>query len=140
MVADIETVKNQMSQIRGYLKSLNTLSQIELSDFKINRERQLAVMHALQLAIEGCLNIGTHIISADELGAPKDYADIFDLLSKAKVIDADFATKMKKMAGFRNRLVHLYWDIDLERLYDILKNNLPDFDEYLKFISAYLRI
>jgi len=140
MVADIETAKNQMSQIRGYLKDLNTLSRIELSDFKVNRERQLAVMHALQLAIEGCLNIGGHIISADELGAPQDYADIFDLLNKAKIIDADFAEKMKKIARFRNRLVHLYWNIDLEQLYNILKNNLTDFDEYLKFITTYLNI
>lgn len=138
MVADIETVKSQLSLIRGYLKDLKALSQIELADFKINKERQLAVMHALQLAIEGCLNIGAHIISADELGAPKDYADIFDLLNKAKIINTDFAEKMKKMARFRHRLVHLYWDIDLEQLYNILKNNLADFDEYLKFISNYL--
>lgn len=140
MVADIETVKSQISLIRGYLKDLKVLSRIELGDFKNNRERQLAVMHALQLAIEGCLNIGAHIISADELGAPKDYADIFELLAKAKIINADFADRMKKMAGFRNRLVHLYWDIDLNQLYNILKNNLTDFDEYLKAISTYLGI
>lgn len=140
MVADIETVKSQISLIRSYLKDLKVLSQIELADFKNNRERQLAVMHALQLAIEGCLNIGAHIISADELGAPKDYADIYELLAKANVINADFADKMKKMARFRNRLVHLYWDIDLKQLYNILKNNLTDFDEYLKAISTYLSI
>lgn len=140
MVADIETVKSQISLIRSYLKDLKVLSQIELADFKNNRERQLAVMHALQLAIEGCLNIGAHIISADELGAPKDYTDIYELLAKADVINADFADKMKKMARFRNRLVHLYWDIDLKQLYNILKNNLTDFDEYLKAISTYLSI
>lgn len=138
MVADIETVKSQISLIRTYLKDLKALSRIELADFKTNRERQLAVMHALQLAIEGCLNVGAHIISADELGAPSDYADIFEILAKAKIIDADFAGKMKKMARFRNKLVHLYWDIDQEQIYNILRENLTDFDEYLKYISLYL--
>ena len=140
MVADVETVKNQISLIRGYLKDLKAFSRIELADFKSNRERQLAVMHGLQLAIEGCLNIGAHILSADELGAPKDYADIFELLAKAKVISADFADRVKKMARFRNKLVHLYWDIDLDQVYDILKNNIVDFDEYLKEIGIYLSI
>jgi len=38
------------------------------------------------------------------------------------------------MACFRNRLVHIYWDVDNNTLYNILKNNLQDLDTFLKAI------
>lgn len=35
------------------------------------------------------------------------------------------------MAKFRNKIVHLYQDIDDEEIYKILQNNLDDFKRFL---------
>jgi uncharacterized protein YutE (UPF0331/DUF86 family) len=40
------------------------------------------------------------------------------------------------MARFRNRLVHLYWKIDDERLWQILTESLGDLEDYLDAIGA----
>jgi uncharacterized protein YutE (UPF0331/DUF86 family) len=56
--------------------------------FLQNRERQYAVLHALQLAIEACVDIATHICTADNLGVPASYAEAFDQLERAGVVDA----------------------------------------------------
>ena len=42
------------------------------------------------------------------------------------------------MAGFRNRIVHLYWDMDLDLVYEYLTGRLDDLDSYLTAIEEYL--
>jgi hypothetical protein len=55
------------------------MADITPDAFSENRERQYAVLHALRLAIEASIEIGTHICSADALGIPGSYAQTFDL-------------------------------------------------------------
>ncbi len=40
------------------------------------------------------------------------------------------------MARFRNRIVHVYWDIDLNDIYEILEDDLEDFNRFVKEITA----
>ena len=42
------------------------------------------------------------------------------------------------MASFRNRLVHLYWEVDDRRVYNSLTHDLDDFDTYVRYIQAFL--
>ena len=55
MVADPEIVRERCGRIRRYVKDLRDMSHITAEAFKQNRERQYAVLHALQLAIEACI-------------------------------------------------------------------------------------
>ena len=41
------------------------------------------------------------------------------------------------MAKFRNRLVHIYWDIDKEEMYNIIQTNLGDFEKFIKCVIQY---
>ena len=45
---------------------------------------------------------------------------------------------MKKMARFRNRLVHLYWEIDNETVYNILQGDLDDIDHFVSCICVFI--
>ena len=40
------------------------------------------------------------------------------------------------MARLRNRLVHLYWEVDDEILYEILTSELDDFDRFKASVIA----
>jgi uncharacterized protein YutE (UPF0331/DUF86 family) len=42
------------------------------------------------------------------------------------------------MARFRNRIVHLYWDVDLDLVYDYLTQRLGDFERYVSHVELYL--
>src|SRR5262245_38566642 len=106
--------------------------------FLENRERQYAVLHALQLAIEASVDIATHICAADTLGIPGSYAEAFDLIEKAGIVDAATGEDLKRMARFRNRIVHFYGEIDLRVVYRTLQDDLGDFDRYLTAIERYL--
>jgi uncharacterized protein YutE (UPF0331/DUF86 family) len=138
MVADLEVVRDREARIRVYLDDLKTLSAIPEEAFLQNRERQYAVLHALQLAIEASVDIATHICAADDLGIPASYAEAFDLLETHRVLDAALAENMRAMARFRNRIVRFYGAVDLRIVYRLLQERLSDFDRYLAAIERYL--
>ena len=138
MVADRRKVEDRMDRIRRFKRDLEDFGRISREAFRTNRERQYAVLHALQSAIESCLEIASHIVSADRLGAPTDHAHLFTLLEENRVIPSGVAEAMRKMARFRNRIVHLYWDVDLNLVYDYLTGRLGDLDSYLATIEEYL--
>ena len=138
MVADAEIVRDRESRIRRYVADLRDMSAISDAAFLENRERQYAVLHALQLAIEAAVEIATHICAADNLGMPSSYAEAFDLLENARVVDRALADDLRRMARFRNRIVHFYAQIDLGLVYRLLQDRHRDFDRYLVAIEQYL--
>jgi uncharacterized protein YutE (UPF0331/DUF86 family) len=138
MVADAEVVRDREARIRRYIADLRDMAGISEAAFLGNRERQYAVLHALQLAIEASVEIATHICSADNLGIPSSYAEAFDLLERAGTIDPALADDLRRMARFRNRIVHFYGQVDLQLVFGLLQNRLTDFDRYIIAIERYL--
>jgi uncharacterized protein YutE (UPF0331/DUF86 family) len=70
--------------------------------------------------------------------APRDYRDVFSVLQENGVVTEDFARTLRQMAGVRNLLVHLYWEVDDAQIYDDMQNNLGDFDRYARCILEFL--
>lgn len=138
VVVDRDKVADRIDRIRRYKRDLHDFGNISRADFRGNRERQYAVLHAMQNAIEACIEIASHIVSADRLGAPRDYASLFSLLEHHRILPTTVADQMRQMARFRNRIVHLYWDVDLDLVYDYLTQRLEDFEVYLSHVEAYL--
>lgn len=139
MLADVDVVRDREARVRAYVSDLREMSAISQRAFLANRERQYAVLHALQLAIEASVDIATHICAADDLGVPASYAEAFDLLEKGRVLDAALADDLRRMARFRNRIVHFYGTVDLAVVYRLLEERLGDFDRYLAAIERYLQ-
>lgn len=135
---DLELVQKRLQEILSFTRELEAFGKISKKEFLKNSERQYAVMHLLQLAIESCLSLGNHIIARERLGVPQNYQDTFSLLEKGKILQPEFAEEMKKMARFRNRLVHIYWEIDTPQLYEILTTRLGDFKEYVASIRRFI--
>lgn len=138
MVADAEILHDRESRIRQYVADLREMSRLSEAAFLQNRERQYAVLHALQLAIEASVEIATHICAADNLGVPSSYAEAFDLLQTAGIVDEQLAADLRRMARFRNRIVHFYGHIDLRLVYGFVQEHLGDFDRYLGAVERYL--
>lgn len=93
----------------------------------------------LHRILEGIFNIGNHILIRMP-GAARGltrYGDIAEQLGQHKIVPKDFANGvLKKMAGYRNRLVHGYAQITPEETQSLLRNHLNDIEDYLKHIKA----
>ena len=88
----------------------------------------------LQISIEGCLDVANHIISSERYRAPRDYADSFKVLEEEALLDPELVKRLQKMVKFRNRLVHLYGEIDDSQVHAIMQQDLKDFERFKVFV------
>lgn len=133
-----ELVLDRLSRVRGYIKNLKELGSIPIEKFTSDFKATNSAERLLQISIEACLEIGNHIISRCGFERPKEYREIFLVLGKNSIIPYTFAERLIPMVKFRNRLVHLYWDVSKEDVYNIIKNNLSDIEEFIHHIAVFL--
>jgi len=139
-----ERILDHLKRLNRYYLHLLDLKKLSVDDFAKDDIKRAAAERYLQLAIESCLNIGNRIISLCQfdrpVNTPETYADIFVELNRLGFIDNDFSERLIKMAKFRNRLVHLYWELDTETVYNIIHANVDDFKLFQEKIVAKFKI
>jgi uncharacterized protein YutE (UPF0331/DUF86 family) len=119
-VTDPELVAKRLAFVETCVRELQTLARPEKIGEDVREER--FVEHTLQLAIQAALDVGSHVVSDERLGEPETGRDVFRLLAKAGVVDAALAERLERMAGFRNVVVHLYQEVDLGIVRDVVEN------------------
>jgi uncharacterized protein YutE (UPF0331/DUF86 family) len=135
---DEEKLIRLISELRKSVHRLREHATLQKGLFISDPDKSGSAKYNFIVAIEACIDISNHIISQNGLRAPEDYADTFTVMEEAGVVDEMFATRLRAMAKFRNRLVHIYWEVDDETLYDILQSNLEDFGQFLRSLDRYL--
>lgn len=139
-MVDKEVIQSRLESIREMLETLQRHRKFDLQEFLDNRDRQLATEHALYLAIQSVLDLGSHILADQGIRNVSDYPDIIMKLAQAKVLPSFFAESIADMAGFRNRLIHEYQDIDPHKVYEFLQKRLGDFEEFIRYIRDYFQL
>jgi uncharacterized protein YutE (UPF0331/DUF86 family) len=138
-----ERIKEHLKNLQRYQLLLKDSQKIPQEQFLNDDIRVSSVERFLHLAIESCLNIGNRLISILQfempVETPETYADIFKSLLRMKIINMALSDRMVLMAKFRNRLVHLYWDIDRRELYRIIQEDINDFSEFQDAIVTFLK-
>jgi uncharacterized protein YutE (UPF0331/DUF86 family) len=71
------------------------------------------------------------------LRKPVTYRETFEILGQAGLIPYELAEGLSGLAGFRNVLVHIYWQLDLDQVYGVLQN---DFDALKSFLQEAKRL
>ncbi len=134
-----EKVARKIKNMKKYVDFLRSYKSITKERLEEDYQLRSAIERNLHLAIESALDIGGIIISAEDFEKPEDYRSVILILGKHEVIPHDFAEKFAEAAKLRNILVHMYAEVDTEVIYEILQNNLGDFDEFAKFIAKHLK-
>jgi len=135
---DAEKIKNLAIDTENCLKELSTLGAMDLSVFKSDRHNYGLADHFLRRTLENILTIGTHILSRLPVKT-KDYQEVITSLGKNNIIPSEFADKNKKLAGYRNRLVHMYWEVSEEELHQVINTHLLDLQKFLEYYEAVLK-
>ena len=125
--------------ISADVQDLREKAQASKEEYLQSRDVQAIVERRLQTAIESCLNIGNHLIARLGLRPPQDYGDVFRILRDANILPSECAEAMVDMARFRTLLVHLYWQLDYERIYDSLQGRFASLEAFASHIGQWLR-
>ena len=131
-----EKIITKFCQLDEFLAILEEMRMTNLEAFLKDKIIIGSAKYYLQVSIECCLDIANHVIAAEGFRAPKDYADSFKVLEEHGIVDEELGTKLRKMAKFRNVLVHLYGEIENQYIYEFMKKDIQDILDFKKIITA----
>ncbi len=117
---DIERVGKICSDIRSYLKDLQDLKILQVSDLE-DKRNFYAVSMVLFSLLNRILDLGSEMAIANDLGIPTTYRDIFVILQKNGIIDEDCAKEMSRLVTYRNLLSHEYQQITREQVFELTR-------------------
>lgn len=135
---DQEKMVKLVSELRKSVARLKSIGQLSFDDFLKDPDKIGSSKYHFIVAIESCIDMCNHVIARNGYRVPDDYGDTFIVMSEAGSFDSKFAEALRNMAKFRNRLVHLYWELDDRQVYDILQNRLVDFKKFLDSLARFL--
>ncbi len=135
-MTDAELVAKKLAFIETCVRELRTLARPERIAEDVREQR--FVEHTLQLAIQAALDVASHIVSDERLGEPDTNRDVFRLLERAGIVPEHLGTRLEQMAGFRNVVVHLYQEVDLRIVRDVVENHLDDLLQFATVIRRRL--
>lgn len=135
---DQEKMVKLVSELRKSVARLNYLANLSLDDFLGDPDKIGSSKYHFIVAIESCIDMCNHIIARNGFRVPDDYGDTFQVMYEVGAIDANFSEELKNMAKFRNRLVHLYWEVDEKQVHELLQKRIGDFKRLLDNIAEFL--
>lgn len=135
---DKKTVLERIDIIETSLKKLNQLKGLTPGRFMFDENFAVAE-HYLRYALESTFDICNHILSRIPGTKSEEYKKMAIEMGRQGFIPMNFAeNQLYEMAGYRNRLTHFYFEVSPEEMYKIIKNNLGDFEIFLKHIKKLL--
>jgi uncharacterized protein YutE (UPF0331/DUF86 family) len=133
-VTDRDLIAKKLAFVETCVRELRVLARPAALAHDIREQR--FVEHTLQIAVQAALDVASHIVSDERLGEPRRNTELFTLLARYGWLDDELAALMRRMAGFRNVVVHGYDDVDLGIVREIVEQRL---DDLLAFVSAVRR-
>ena len=131
-------ILNTLERLQEYVKMLNSYKKHSIHDINEDFTLRGAIERYLEVSLECVLDIGEMVISKEDFRKPETYKEVIEILGDEGILPGGFAERFAEAAKFRNILVHMYAEVDVEMVYEILQNNLGDFDEFAKYIARYL--
>ncbi|MEN9524581.1 MAG: hypothetical protein RL536_650 [Candidatus Parcubacteria bacterium] len=127
IVSKIERLKDNLSKIK---------SKLLLSDQEIlsSADHLASLERYFQLVVDYAIDINHHFIKNKELNVPDDLQSTFTVLGDNEILTNDFADRISRSVGLRNRLVHQYEDVKPAVFLEHLRKNLGDYEEYARQI------
>lgn len=135
---NIDRIRQIVGEINFAFSKLEAMSKLDEEHFLKNHEKIDSAKYNLIVVIEGAIDICNHIVAKAGGRAPNDYADCFAILGELGVFTDEFVEKLKRMAKFRNLLVHLYWQVDNRKVFSILREEIFDIKKYLQRIEEFI--
>lgn len=138
MTLDSDVVRGRCQEIEQSLTRLQAISAAGREAFLADADTRDIGCYRLLIAIEAALALCYHVSARRLRTVPDDYAGCFQNLETGGLIPATLSTRLQQMARFRNLLVHVYWQIDYDRVFDAIEHDLDDLRRFSQTVAAQL--
>lgn len=137
-VVDEELIRRQLGYLETTVGKLRELAGPASEETRETTEKAWAVQRGLQIAIQALLDVGNHLLAEAAANDVEEYGEIIVKLGERGILPAEFARRIRPMAGLRNLLVHGYTRVDEGRVAQILRDHVGDFATFSAHVLRYI--
>jgi len=134
---DLTVVRRHLLALDEALQVLRGHRGRSVEELLSDPEERWIVEHGLQRCAQNALVVAIHEAVSTGRDVP-DYAAAIDRLAEMGILPHDFVVRFRRVAGFRNILVHAYLDVDVALLHRLLNEDLDDFSAFVRHVGSYL--
>jgi len=131
-MVDKDIIQRKLSFIDLKLRNLETLKLMERQEFLASFQAIDAAKYNLQVCIEALIDVSNHVVARERWGIPSTSSEAVKLLIEHGVMDKDKELSLVQMVKFRNRIVHLYQEVDDFEIYRTIHENLDDIKGFIQ--------
>ncbi len=133
-----DLVRTRFQDIMQSLERLDKIGTLSRDAFLADQDTLDLACYRLLVAIEAALQICFHVSAQLCHRVPEEYAECFEILGEEGLIPAGLSDNLQQMARFRNLLVHAYWRVDYEQVYQVVRSRLGDLKEFVRAVGKLL--
>lgn len=133
-----EIIDKHLDDMATRVALLRRYQERTYDEFVADWQAIYAAERGLQTAIQNVIDIGAHILAALGDSQWNEYREIPPHLTQQHVIPKSDVKTLQEMIGLRNILVHQYAEVDIAKIYAVIRDRLDDFDRFAEHIKQYV--
>lgn len=136
--SDYVTLRRKLVYLEQVLEELKSYQTLTEEEFFANKVHLPAVERQLQIAIESVIDCSRMFVTLKGWRRVRSEEDAFLILVQHGVLDAKLSERLLEAKKFRNVLVHLYAEVDPQRVYRHLQNDLKDLVDFARSLLPHI--
>jgi len=139
MKIDIKKIKKRISEIEENLMKVRKYTALPNNEFWADERNIYTVKQLLLQTIEATGSICLHLVVKKLKKGVERFGECFEELEKGGIINSALYRELKSMIDFRNMLVHRYGEVDDKKVLKYTREDLGDFEKFIKEIKIFLK-
>lgn len=127
-----EDIEKAERQVRGLVEGGKEA-------YLVDSKAPLALKYLLITLVEAVTDICQHLLAKTKGVACEGYVDCIVKAGAEGIVDPGLANRLRRLADLRNSLVHRYWVIDDERLFEETAANVETIRAFLEQVGIATR-
>lgn len=137
-MVDKDRIIKSKTDISSAFNQIENLVKTGKGEYLADSKSPLALKYLLIEAVEAITDLCQHLLAKTK-GVPcEGYVDCILKAGREGIITPALTNKLRRLADLRNSLIHRYWIIKDEQLYDLTVENRGDLMEFVDQIDAFL--
>jgi len=131
MLVDSDVLKVRISEVRSAMNELRRLTS--KSFMKLDVDEKYSMRYNVIVLVESLVSLCTHIAADAYAESPTSYREAVRVV--AERLGVTCVDDLESLVGLRNLLIHRYWTVEDERIYESVKTNFKCVEELLSRVE-----
>ena len=134
MPVDGDVLKARISEVAFAMNELRRLVSKPFA--QLNVDEKYSMRYNIVVLVESIVSLCMHIAVEVYAKTPASYREAIRLV--AERLNVSCVNNLTSMVGLRNILIHRYWLVDDERVYETVKTDFKCVEELLSKVGEFL--